>query len=165
MRTDNMPSLSVLWWLPLRVKFVCGNANSWSREDKHQCCRKTLYLCPLSHCALVEHDSCQGIIKTDRLQWWLLKITNGNSGKALQAPALSSATRPEEARFHGHQKRGVSGATNGLLNLSRRHLFWRFTRSGVRRSPRQRELQSGLWPLLQLPRQWMKNGFNIFCNE
>lgn len=112
----------MLWCLPLWVKFVCGNANSWGREVKHQCSQKTLYLCPLSHCALVERDSCQGTIKTNRLRWWLLKITNGDSRKALQAFTLSSATRPG-VRFHGHQRLRVLGATNGLSNLSRLHLF------------------------------------------
>lgn len=32
------------------------------------------------------------------------KITNGNSGKASQALALSSAARPQEVGFHGHQR-------------------------------------------------------------
>ena len=141
MQTDNTLSLSMptLLW----EKFVCGNANSWTREDKHQYCRKTLYLCPLSHCALVEHDSCQGIIKTDRLRWWLLKITNGNSGKALQALALSSATRPEESEISWTSGTGVSGATNGLLNISRLHLFWQFAYSQVQRSSRHHEPWNG----------------------
>lgn len=136
----------MLWCLPLWVKFVCGNANSWGREDKHQCCRKTLYLCPLSHCALVEHDSCQGTIKTDHLRWWLLKITNGNSRKALQALALSSATRARRSEISWTSETGVTGATNGLLNLSRLHLFWQCAYSWIHRSSKYHEPWNGFLP-------------------
>jgi len=72
----------------------------------------------------VEHDSCQGTIKTDRIQQRLLKITNGNSGKALQALALSSATRPEEARFHGHQKEEHQGLKPSLAASSAVYIQW-----------------------------------------
>lgn len=59
---------AIIW-----VKFLCVNAILWSREDKYNFCQQTLYLCPLSHCALVEHDSFQGVIKMDRLRWGFQK--------------------------------------------------------------------------------------------
>lgn len=107
----------------------------------------------LSHTrTLTEHGSCQGAIKMDSLQWWLLKITNGNREKGLEGILFIISNMARRREISWTSKSGGSGATNASLNPFRQlHLHFQFIWNGKQSSLRNPEAWNGLFS--QNPKQ------------